>query len=415
MSTQVDPNLYAKIFQPTADGDAMGRDPNLIATIRRHIAANGVVGEEDNALLVYLCYTSRLLDNPAAIVVRGMSSLGKSHLLNRVASLFPDSTKIDAMGMTDASLFNTPEDFFRHKILISGERKHSQGPAAADSTAILRQLLSEKKITRLVCGRNQETQEVVRHGPIAYAESTTASSIFAEDLNRMLQLFLDPSAEQTRRVMLKTASRYDQAQPQEDLTAIIARHHDFQESLECISVHVPFATDLAAKMPAHKPEARRVFPHILTIIEAVTLLHQLQREPMEGCLWATLEDYSLARQLLLPSVRAVLGIGEEFEKARKLHMALDGKTTFTSADVTAAMNYPHKMGAKRLLDDLLDAKLVTCASKAKGQTPATYQWANDVTLDVLPPVEQLAAKPKNNKRLRACVLRKRPTKRGEND
>jgi hypothetical protein len=388
MSTQqVDPNLYAKIFTPTADGDAMGRDPHLIATIRRDIAANGIVGEEDNALLIYLCFTSRLLDNPGAIVVRGASSLGKSHLLNRVADFFPGSTKIDAMRMTDASLFNTPEDFFRHKILISGERKHSQGPAAADSTAILRQLLSEKRITRLVCGRNHETQEVVRHGPIAYAESTTASSIFAEDLNRMLQLFLDPSAEQTRRVMLKTATRYDQARPQEDLSAIIARHHDFQESLECISVHVPFAKSLAAKMPAHQPEARRVFPHVLTIIEAITLLHLRQRKWKDGWLWATLEDYSLARRLLLPSVRAVLGIRKEFAKAEKLRTALGSKTTFTSADVTAAMDYPHKMGAKRLLDDLLDAKLVTCVLKAKGQTPATYKWADDVTWDVLPPAE----------------------------
>src|SRR4051812_24334440 len=111
---------YAKLYDPSVDAEAMGRDPNLVATIQSDIAANGVCGEEDNALLTYLVFTSRLLDKPASMVVRGPSSLGKSHLLTKVADFFPDDTKIEAMQMTQASFFRTSIDHFRHKILLSG-------------------------------------------------------------------------------------------------------------------------------------------------------------------------------------------------------------------------------------------------------------------------------------------------------
>ncbi len=54
------------------------------------------------------------------------------------------------MTYTPASLFNTDENFFRHKILISGERKHSNDDIVHNQNAMIRQLLSEKKISRMV-------------------------------------------------------------------------------------------------------------------------------------------------------------------------------------------------------------------------------------------------------------------------
>src|SRR5436309_262177 len=84
-----------------------------------HAAAVGIVSESDSAKLVYLAYTSRVLEDPAAIVARGIRGTGKSVLLTKTATLFPPEVKIEAMQMTNAAWFNTPDEFFKHKVFIS--------------------------------------------------------------------------------------------------------------------------------------------------------------------------------------------------------------------------------------------------------------------------------------------------------
>src|SRR4051794_12101680 len=91
------------------------------------------------------------------------------------------------------------------------------------------------------------------------------------------------------------------------------------------------------RWPAHKVEARRVIQQVLTIFEAIALLHQRQRKLKDGCLVAILEDYKLAQRLLVPSVHAALGIGKDYNKVEILRAKLGSKTTFTTPEVTTAM------------------------------------------------------------------------------
>src|SRR5262245_40110310 len=103
-----------RIPGPSANGKKLPRlldEPDLIAAIRRDIAALGLVGEEGTCLLVYLAYSSRVQDDPTALIARGPSSSGKSALLKKVACLFPPEVKIEAMEMTPAAWFNTEPDF----------------------------------------------------------------------------------------------------------------------------------------------------------------------------------------------------------------------------------------------------------------------------------------------------------------
>lgn len=194
------------IPSPSRNGKAMTElldEQDRIAAIRRDIAAVGLVGEDDNGLLTYLAFTSRLLSEPIHVITRGDSGSGKTTLLTKVGSLFPAEVKIQAMTFTNASLFNTDEDYFKHKIFIAGERKHSTDDATKDSGALIRQMLSERRMNRQVSSPDPDTpgkwksETHEREGPIVYAESTTSKSIFEEDLNRMLQLHVDSSEDQT--------------------------------------------------------------------------------------------------------------------------------------------------------------------------------------------------------------------------
>jgi hypothetical protein len=356
----------------------------LIGAIRRDIAALGLVGEEDNAVLVYLLLTSRLPPNPGAIIARGSSGSGKDTLLRRVARLFPPESKIEAMAMSQAAWFNTGEDFFRHKIFIGGERRHATDDYSKDSGAMLRQLLSEGRINRGVSRYDTESKQwntvmVERAGPVAYAETTTAASVFEEDLNRLIQIFVDDSEGQSLQVMLAMGSRNDPNRTGPDTEAVIKGHHEFQrwlQSLPTPRVHVPFWEHIAKGIPLAQSGCRRAAQQILTVIEASALLHRLKRQERNRVLIATVSDYALARRLLLGPLHAALGMGEIYKKAKKL---LDAKlpVRFSTAQVHKALAMPNKMATSRFLKALLDSGLLWQMREAQGPQPAWYMWSTE--------------------------------------
>ena len=61
---------------------------NQVVSLTRRL---GLVGEENNKLVVFLVGTSRVLDKPLCLFVKGPSSAGKNYLTDTVLSLFPES------------------------------------------------------------------------------------------------------------------------------------------------------------------------------------------------------------------------------------------------------------------------------------------------------------------------------------
>jgi hypothetical protein len=380
----------------------LAREPDLIGAIRRDIAAVGLVGEEDSGLLVYLIYLSRLLEDPGAVITRGRSGAGKSTLLKRVAVLVPAEAKVEAMTMTPAAWFNTEPDYFRHKLFLAGERKHSQDDAAKDAGALLRQLLSEKRVNRGVSIWEPETKswhtEIVdREGPIAYAESTTCGSVFAEDLSRMLQIYVDESEGQNRKVVEAIGRKYAPDRPRVDVGAVVRRHHEFQQYLQSFptpDVRIPYWEVLCNELPAKRAESRRVAQQVFTVIEAVVRLNRHERPGPDGRLLATADDYGLARQLLLAPIHAVLGVGKSYKDFLRLRAKVR-KPVFSTPEVKEALEFDNDMGPSRLLNGLVEAGLIIRLTDQRGRTPASYQWAGgdgpDLESMVLPPVEEIRA------------------------
>jgi hypothetical protein len=330
----------------------------------------------------YMGYSSRLLRDPLAVIIRGRSSSGKTTLAGKVAILFPFETKIETMTFTDASLFNTEQDYFTNKIFITGERRHAKDDNAKDRGSLLRQLLSEKRINRLVSVRipathQWETVRVERQGPIAYSETTTSHSIFEEDLNRMLQLYPDDSEQQNRRVMDAVAGKYNPYHTGAvvDVEAIKERHHNFQHELQGmagIRVGIPYADYLAAQLPAGKTECRRAIQQVFTLIECLVLLQQDRRQEQNGFHLATVEDYKVARRLLLGPLQSSLGLGKDYKKANRLKTAIR-KQVFSSLEVQNALGLS-KMSANNLLNGLRRAGLLERLTEGVKASPATWRW-----------------------------------------
>jgi hypothetical protein len=365
-------------------------EPDLMGAVYEDIGAMGVVGERTVALTLYVVGTSRLLQRPLSAILQASSAAGKSYLLATVVKLFPPEDVLDTTHMSAKSLYHYEEDI-AHKWVISGERPHKQDDSNADATAALRQLKSEGRITEFVTQGSGEHKTVTKEtvGPIAHTETTTHKrvNIFAEDLNRSLLLRPDESAEQTRRIMKARAKEYTTGKPV-DQQAIIDRHQAFQRQLRKLKdrrVFIPFADHLADKIPDSKIEMRRAISQILSMTEAVALLHEHKRKRMpapDGRIVATEQDYAIARELLLEPIRETAGGSARAHRAaaRLLKEFPDG---FDSNDASTLDDlFKNKMTRDRTLKAIVALGILRKGPKGVKGSPTKYEWTG--SLDVLP-------------------------------
>jgi hypothetical protein len=287
-------------------------DPGLIDAILNDMVAVGVVGEQELTMQVYMAGTSRLLAKPISAIVQGLSSTGKSFVIERVGSVFPDLVLLRATELSPQSLYYMPKGRLIHRWVVAGERSRRPDDDNAEATRALREMISGGRLSKAIptkTGNMLETVLVEQEGPIAFIESTTLTNIFDEDANRCLLLGTDESPGQTARIIAATAEACRNDPP--DVSAIIFKHQALQLLLRRVRVKIPFADRLAATIPVDRPEGRRAITLALSMIQAVALLHQRQRCPRElqhgDTIEATLVDYRIARRLLIGPLGRALG------------------------------------------------------------------------------------------------------------
>jgi len=287
------------------------RDPRLMDRILEDFARCGVVGEETNKKVAYLATVSRLLDAPLAVIVQSSSAAGKSSLMEAVLALMPDEQRVQFSAMTGQSLFYMGETDLKNKILAIVEEEGAQRAAYA-----LKLLQSEGVLTIASTGKDPATGKLVTHqyrveGPVMIFLTTTAIEIDEELLNRCLVLTVDEDREQTRAIHriqreAQTLQGLLTKRRRQDITTL---HRNAQRLLKPISVVNPYAERLT--FPDSLTRTRRDHMKFLSLIRAVTLLHQHQRptktvtcdgKPLEY-IESTPEDVELAESL----IRQVLG------------------------------------------------------------------------------------------------------------
>jgi hypothetical protein len=71
------------------DAEAFLKQPDLLRRTNELIGNSGVIGEENNRLLMYLVFTSRKREEPLHVISLGSSGTGKTHLQSGVGALIP--------------------------------------------------------------------------------------------------------------------------------------------------------------------------------------------------------------------------------------------------------------------------------------------------------------------------------------
>jgi len=267
------------------------KSPNILLDMSSFTKNLGFIGEEVNQKMLYVAFTSRLMDSSISAVVKGESSSGKSHLVSTVLRLFPESEVLNFSFVTSKALVHRQGDL-SHKILYIAEHSGSEG---ADYS--IRTLLSEGEISIMLPVKNEVTgnfETVEKRIPakgLVFVETTTRDRIHAENQTRVFDLYVDESEIQTANILLMQAAQMETESP--EVVEEINVWRAAQSLLKKWSVHVPYAKELADAFPKDKTRARRDYPRLLSLICAHALLNQYQRQTdSKGRLSATLEDLS---------------------------------------------------------------------------------------------------------------------------
>ncbi len=269
--------------EPMSDADrtaalALLRDPALADRITADFARAGMVGEQANCLTGYLAAVSRKLGRPLAVVIQSTSAAGKSALMDAVLGFVPAEDRVRFSAMTGQSLFYMRESDLAHKVLAVAEEEGAERAAYA-----LKLLSSDGELSIASTGKDTVSGRLITHtytvtGPAAIFLTTTSIDVDEELLNRCIVLTVDEDREQTKAI-------HDRQRASQTLDGLLAGaeadqirklHQNAQQLIEPLAVVNPFAGRLTFADTAVR--TRRDHVKYLTLIAAVTLLHQHQRQ-----------------------------------------------------------------------------------------------------------------------------------------
>ena len=330
----------------------------------------GMVGQGDNATLLFFIFLTRLFKNPLHAIVMGSSGSGKTHLLQGVASTIPRQQINVTTSLSENTLYYTPKDFLKHKILLQEDLD-----GAYNALLPLRELMSNQEISRFSTKTNSRTgdsKQVYLHveGPVCVAGATTKERVYEDNANRSFLLQIQEDAQHEAQVLeyqgKVAAGLINVKQYEKNIDLLKAA----QLQLEPIEVVIPFAPKL--ELPPHVFKKMRTKNHYLTLIKAITLWNQKQRRKVkdsdgntvlvseiEDVRWANL----LSRESLLRKSDELSGKTRSFFESLKELLQHWKVKSFYAKDVRKFLRM-HPMTLQRHVDDLERRGLLRCVSRS---------------------------------------------------
>ncbi len=239
------------------------------------IGKTGMIGEENNRLLMYLVFTSRMREQPLHIISLGASGTGKTYLQEKVSELIPQQEKLEITILSENAFYYFDRTELKNKLVLIEDMDGAQ-----DVLYPLRELQSKKKISKTIPIKdskgNLKTITLHVEGPICLAGTTTRERLFEDNSNRSLLIYLDNSHNHKELIMeyqRKLSAGKVNSKQENELKEFFK---DMQTVLKPIKVRNPYAELL--KLPEYIFKPLRTNSHYLAVIETITFYHQYQRE-----------------------------------------------------------------------------------------------------------------------------------------
>lgn len=271
--------------------------PSILDELEREIRKQGFAGPAGIPKLVYLTFVTGKFDKPVSLVIKGPSGSGKSFSLNAAIQFVPPFAYERYEGMSEKALVYLPGLDLKHKHLVIGE---ASGMADGNGRTLLRQLVSEGRVRYATVQSTDKglvgSELPVLEGPMGLIMTTTATGLHPEDESRMLSVNITESREQIADALMAQALGTGRKGPQLNTAPWHALFELVRSGPK--EVEIPFAGEIAKRLPTTHDRIKRDFPQVLSLIKAHALLHFWNRSGNGETVLANADDYAAVRELV---------------------------------------------------------------------------------------------------------------------
>jgi len=327
----------------------MALHPKFFSELLKMLHRAGLVGEDKNALALYVAAVSRLRKKPLNVLVKGSSGSGKNFIVKAVLGFIPP-VEIEEITSSSGASWNYQGTKLRNKILYFQEENE-----AAGNVHPTRLLISENKIVRQITVRRGgawTTEQQVTEGPVACISTTTKNHLEVDDESRHISLWVDETEDQTREIVQSMVEEREALQP-EDIQMLQGIQSHFK-----IRARVPIATPkwlkvVAAQINVENLRARRYFQAFLDACKVVCLIQSFCRKEgvCKGQLTLRFSDYAVTNLILDEALGNSLNkaTDEEIETKRSVQsLAAEKGRGIQASDLARAQSVPEHLAYARL-------------------------------------------------------------------
>lgn len=333
-------------------------DKNLIVNLKTDFKNLGILGEDENALTLFLAMASHRYENPFSVLCLAKSGIGKSYLLQKLSSCMPQNTYSFHTQISENALYYFDSDQLDGKVLFIEDLDWTHQMLSPLATLQTQGRLIKTRATKnkdgLLHSTTFEVQARLCLIACAYSEKNY------ENLSLpFLCLHLNHSQSQDIDIMNYQKNRKAGLIDLHDITSTQRRLQCVISSLQNVSVINPFAPLI--ELPNDLPHPRKTLLLLLDFIDVVTFFFQHQREQKaneqtgEMYIETTPEDIKLAFLLLTNSL--LRKADDLSTSARgflcwlKKYLAEAKTTQFTTLDIRKAKQI-HPRTLNRYLQEL---------------------------------------------------------------
>jgi hypothetical protein len=349
----------------------------------------GILGEDENALILFLAMASHRSENPFSVLCLAKSGIGKSYLLQKLSSCLPQNALSYHTQLSENALYYFDSHQIDGKVLFIEDLDWTHQMLMPLSTLQTQGRLIKTRATKnkdgLIHSTTFEVEAKLCMIACAYSEVNYESLSLP-----FLLLHLNHSTAQDAAIMdyqrAMIAGQIDRAmiaQTERRLKCLIA-------SLEAVRVINPYAPLI--ELPENIPSPRKTLLLLLDFINVVTFFHQAQRTQKsdlktgEVYIETTPQDielaFSLLKNSLLRKVDELSTPARGFYNWLNKHLQETGSTYFTALHVRQAKPV-HPRTLNRYLKELCLFNYIQITGGNKYRGGFTYKLTGLNELDAL--------------------------------
>ncbi|MDQ6470072.1 hypothetical protein RB619_05395 [Flavobacterium sp. LHD-80] len=357
--------------------------PKLFENIDKLLGQSGIVGEEENRILLFTLASSYKMPNTLHGLIQGSSGEGKSHLINGIAQCMPQEDVLNMTRITSKSLYHYRDKELINKLILiqdfDGLDEDAQFAFREMQSA---GLLSSSTVVKDPLGKSRaKVKKVEAH--FASLTATTKAEVYYDNMSRSVVLGVDESLEQTLRIIhvqnQKNAG-ISNAEREQEARQLLRNCMRVLRSYEVVN---PFADKLM--LPLEAKMLRRLNAHFQSFVAQIAILNQYQRKMDDkGRLIATEEDVRKAVEIFFSSI--IIKVDELDKSTRQFFEKLKGYvksqtngTThrFTTREIRQELNMS-KTSAFKYIQTLQELEYVQAVegSPNKGFKYVISYWDN---------------------------------------